>query len=91
MRSWKTLLIAAPIAMGLLAAPAAEAHWRGDGWRGGHDWHHHDDGGAVAGAIIGLGVGAMIGAIAASQQPHYAPQAYAPPPPAYYAPGYAQY
>ena len=98
MRSWKTLLIAAPIAAGLLAAPAAEAHWhgdgwRGDGWRGGYGWHHHDDGDALAGAIIGLGIGALIGgAIAASQQPHYAPQAYAPPPPpAYYAPGYAHY
>ena len=93
MRSWKTLLIAAPVAMGLLAAPAAEAHWRGDGWRGGgYGWHHeHDDGGAVAGAIIGLGIGALIGAMAASQQPRYAPQAYAPPPPVYYAPGYAQY
>jgi len=87
MRSWKTLLIAAPVALGLLAAPAAEAHWRGDGWHGDRGWHHdHDDGGAVAGAIIGLGVGALIGAMAASQQPHYAP-----PPAAYYAPSYAQY
>ena len=95
MRSWKTLLIAAPIAAGLLAAPAAEAHWRGDGWRGDRGWHHHDDGGAVAGAIIGLGVGALIGGAIVASQPHYAPQyyapAYAPPPPAYYAPSYAQY
>jgi hypothetical protein len=87
MRSWKMLLIAAPIAMGLLAAPAAEAHWRGD-WHGGYGWHHHDDGGAVAGAIIGLGVGALVGGAIAASQPHY----YAPPAPVYYAPpGYAQY
>ncbi len=98
MRSWKTLSIAAPVALGLLAAPAAEAHWRGDGWRGGgygYGWHHeHDDGGAVAGALLGLGIGALIGGAIVASQPHYAPPApayYAPPPPAYYAPGYAQY
>ncbi len=106
MRTWKTLLMAAPIAAGLLAAPAAHADWRdhgrhgewhGDrgGWhRGG--WEHHDDhGGAIAGAVIGLGVGALLGgAIAAQQQPYYAappPVAYAPPPAYYSAPAYPGY
>ena len=28
----KTFLIAAPVALGLLAAPAAHAEWRGGGW-----------------------------------------------------------
>ena len=36
MRIWSTLLIAAPIAAGLLAAPAANADWRDQrGWHGG--------------------------------------------------------
>ena len=89
MRTWSTLLIAAPIAAGLLAAPAAHADrghhggWdRGD-WHGDRGWHHdHDDGGAVAGAILGLGAAAVIGGIIASQPPRY----YAPPPPVVYSP-----
>lgn len=116
MRTWKTLLIAAPIAAGLLAAPAAHADWRGhDGWhgdrgshggwhgdrdwRGDRGWQRHDDhGGAIAGAVIGLGVGALLGGALAAQQPYYArppvayaqpPVAYAPPPAYYSAPTYA--
>lgn len=114
MRTWKTLLIAAPIAAGLLAAPAAHADWRGDrggwhgdhggggpGWggRGGPGWggerRDHDDGGAVAGAVIGLGLGALLGgAIIAQQQPYYAPPppvVYAPPPVVYAPPPQAYY
>lgn len=92
MRTWSKLLIAAPIAAGLLAAPAAHADehhdrggWHGGdrGWHGGGgDWHRHDDGGAVAGAVLGLGAAAIIGGVIASQQPQY----YAPPPPVVYAP-----
>jgi hypothetical protein len=83
----KALLIAAPIAAALLAAPAAHAEWRGHGgggWHGGGGgWHgggyRHDRGPGVAGAILGLGAAAVIGGVIASQ-------AYAPPPPVYYAP-----
>ena len=65
MRIWSKLLIAAPVAAGLLAAPAANADWRdqrgwhGDqrGWHGGgHEgWHHHDnDNGNAAAAEAAL-------------------------------------
>jgi hypothetical protein len=90
MGTWSKLLIAAPIAAGLLAAPAAHADWHGDrgwhgggGWHGDRGWHHdHDNGGAIAGAILGLGAAALIGGAIASSQPRY----YAPPPPVVYAP-----
>ena len=40
MRIWSKLLIAAPIAAGLLAAPAANADWRDQrGWHGDRGWH----------------------------------------------------
>jgi hypothetical protein len=103
----KSLLIAAPVAAGLLAAPAAHADWRhhgGGGWGGPARHYDHGHGGGIspaAGALIGLGVGALIGGVIASQTPVYAapPVAYAPPPayyppaPAYYAPApaYAPY
>src|SRR4051794_13682315 len=50
MLSIKALLIAAPIAVGLLAAPAAHAEWRhggGAGWGhgGGGGWGHGGGGG----------------------------------------------
>ena len=103
MRIWSTLLIAAPVAAGLLAAPAANADWRDQrGWHGDRGWHgggyqggyhhDHDDGGAAAAAVLGLGAAAIIGGVIASQQPRY----YAPPPPVVYAPpppyysGYSQ-
>ena len=48
MMRFKALLIAAPVAAGLLAAPAAHAEWHGHGggghggaWHGG-DWHGGD-------------------------------------------------
>ena len=101
----KTFLIAVPVALGLLSAPVAHAEWRhqgGGGWGhhgGGWDHHaggwghqgyrHRGNGGAVAGALLGLGAAAVIGGIIASQQPQYAPpQAYYAPQPSYY-PGYA--
>jgi hypothetical protein len=86
MKRLNALLIAAPVALGLLAAPAAQAEWRGHGgggWdRGGWNrggWEHREHrGNALAGALLGLGAAAVIGGIIASQ-----------PPPAYYpAPGY---
>ena len=77
MTSLKTLLIAAPVAMGLLAAPAAHAEWRG------HWGHPHGGWGLpLAGAILGA---AVVGGIIASQPP----VVYAPPPAYYPAPAYA--
>ena len=90
----KSLLIAAPIAAGLLAAPAAHAEWRGHGggWGGHGDWHGggwHGDGwrggGPLVGALVGLGAAAVIGGLIASQPVYAAPPpvVYAPPPPPY--------
>lgn len=96
MRTGTCTVIAAVAALGLVAAPMAHADWHRD-WRGDHHYYHHDDdddgGGVAAGALIGLGLGALVGgAIAASQQPYYAPPpvAYAPPPAYYPAPSYYQ-
>src|SRR5450755_1647052 len=82
MRIWSSLLIAAPVVVGLLAAPAAHADWHHNGdWHGhggGGDWHHNNNNGGnvAAGVIGGLAVGAIIGGVIASQQQPY----YAPPP-----------
>jgi hypothetical protein len=81
------LLVAVPETVGLLAASPAEAYWRRGHWFG--------PGPAIAGAIVGLGVGAAIAG--AYPRPYYAPPpvVYAPPPvvyappPVYYGyPGY---
>ena len=84
----KSLLIAAPVAVGLLSAPVAHAEWRGHGGGGHGGWGHrgggwggHHGNGALTGALLGLGAAAVIGGVIASQ-----PQYYAPPPPVYYAP-----
>jgi hypothetical protein len=95
----KTLLIAVPIALGLLAAPAAHAQWRGHGgwehggwdrggWGHGRFEHRHDDR-ALTGALLGLGAVAVVGGIIASQQPP--PAYYAPQPPYYSQPSYYSY
>lgn len=88
MRTRASTLLAAIAAIGLVAAPAAHAQPRD--WRGrGHFEHRgHGPGPAVAGALVGLGVGALVGgAIVAAQQPYYAPPPVAyPPPGAYYPP-----
>jgi len=74
----KPLVFAAVLAAGTLAAPAAQADWRG---RGHHGYGY--GGGAALGAIIGLGAGVAIGSA-------FAPPAYYAPPPVYYGlpPGY---
>ena len=84
----KSLLIAAPIAAGLLAAPAAHADWHrgggGGGWHGNYGHYHgggywnHGGGIGLGGALLGLGAAAVIGGAIASQ-------AYVPPPPVVYA------
>jgi hypothetical protein len=103
MMRFKALMIAAPMAAALLAAPAAHADWHGHGggeyhgggyhgggyhgggYHGG-GWHgdYHHGGPGVGGALLGLGAAAVIGGVIASQ-------AYAPPPPVYYAPPPAYY
>ncbi len=90
MLRFKALMIAAPVAFGLLAAPAAHAEWhgRGGGWHGGYG---HHGGPGVAGAIIGLGAAAVLGGVIASQAYGPPPVYYAPPPPVYYAPPQAYY
>jgi hypothetical protein len=102
MRMWSTLMVAAPVAAGLLVAPAAHADWQnhhdwhGGGWNQGwhQSWHHedHDNGAGVAAAVLGLGAAAILGGVLASQQPRYyappPPVVYAPPPGYYAAPGY---
>ena len=102
----KSLMIAAPIAAGLLAAPAAHAEWRGHGGYGHYYGGYHGGwrGPGVAGAILGLGAAAIVGGVIASQayapppvvyaapRPYYAPPpAYYAPPPGYYAPPPAYY
>jgi len=93
----KTLLIAAPVAAGLLAAPAAQAEWRGYGGYGHYHYYHGGwRGPGVAGAIVGLGAAAVVGGVIASRAYLPPPVVYAPPPvyyalpPAYYPapPGY---
>jgi hypothetical protein len=99
-------MIAAPIAAGLLAAPAAHAEWRGHGGYGHYYGGYHGGwrGPGVAGAILGLGAAAIVGGVIASQayapppvvyaapRPYYAPPpAYYAPPPGYYAPPPAYY
>lgn len=90
----RALIFAGVMAAGMLAAPAAEADWR---YRGGPGWgpryyaapryyappRYYGPGPGVAGAIIGLGVGAAIAGAFATPPPYYY---YAPPPPVYYAP-----
>jgi len=81
-------LFAGALLAGALAAPAAEADWRGrpGGWYGPARGYHpyapryhgprtYGPGHGALGAIIGLGAGVAIGSALA-----------APPPPVYYAP-----
>jgi hypothetical protein len=80
----KTLFIAAPVALGLLAAPAAHAEWRGhDGGYHGGGWGHRGYGVPLVGALLGA---AVVGGIIASQPAYAPPPVYYAPPPAYYAP-----
>jgi hypothetical protein len=94
----KTVLIAAPLAVGLLVTPAARANPHGGGGpHGSLGFHgdprlhsglrrdfHRDP--FVGGVFLGLGAGALAGGVIASQT-CYAPWPYCyPPPPVYYAP-----
>jgi hypothetical protein len=91
MTRFKALLIAAPIATALAAAPMAHADWHGHD-RGRHgEWHGDHRGPGVGGLLLGLGAAAVVGGVIASQGYAPPPAYYAPPPvyyppPAYYAP-----
>ncbi len=85
-------LFAGALLAGALAAPAAQADWRGrhGGWHGpprGYHYHaprYYGPGYGALGAIIGLGAGVAIGSALAAPPPppvYYAPP---PPPPPYY-------
>ncbi len=70
-----------------LSLPAAAQPWRGHGRYDRHDYRRDDHrgpgaGAIVGGALLGLGLGAVIG----SQLAAPPPVVYAPPPPQYYAP-----
>ncbi len=91
----RTLLLATPAAVALLVAPTAHADWRGGHGYGphyGYPYHgggYHGGGGVgvVAGALLGLGVGAVIaGALAPPVYVAPPPVVYAPPPVMYAAP-----
>ncbi len=91
-------LIALALAATLAAPlPASAQNWhdrgrhydRGHGHDRGYDHRGGNGGAAVGGALLGLGVGALIGGALASSQPAYRPPPpvyYAPPPPGYNAP-----
>lgn len=77
----------------------AQPHYRGPphgwhhgppprAWHGGHYYHDGNDAGAaIAGALLGLGLGVVVGgAIANSAAPPPPVYYSAPPPPTYYAP-----
>ncbi len=78
----RTRIFSLLLATAMLTAPplAAQADWHGgDGGGGGGQF--------FGGALLGLGIGALMGG--ALSQPGYAPPPpayYPPPPPAYYAP-----
>ena len=94
----RTLTVAAAVVVGLLAPAVAQADprdhrrgWETRGWYGDRGFHHHRGGnGALAGALAGLGVAAVVGGIVASQPQYHPPPVvtYAPPPAYYPAPGY---
>lgn len=90
-------LAALPLVAGIATASPAEAQWR-RGWGGPGYYHHYrgvGPGAIVGGALLGLGVGALLAAPYAAPPPvvyapppaYYPPPAYAyAPPPAYYSP-----
>jgi hypothetical protein len=86
MSTWKTLLIAAPIAASLLAANNAQAGWGGPGGGGHGGEHGHFDRGGFSrhfdhhdGLFFGaLGLGALLGGAVVVQQQYYAQPVYVP-------------
>lgn len=83
MINMKKLMLAAT---GAAVLAMAVAPTQAMAWRGGY--HHHHGGGAWPFALVGgLAAGALIAGAANDRDRYYdRPVAYAPPPPAYYAP-----
>jgi hypothetical protein len=81
------------LSLSLVVAPSVQAKdWhggdrRGGDWRGGRGHHGGDNGAAIIGGLLGLGVGAAIASGGGVPPPaYYAPPPgyYTPPPPAVY-------
>ncbi len=88
MINFKKMTIAA-VGAAVLATAVVPAQAMAGGWRGGYYHHHHHGGGAWPFALVGgLAAGALIASAANDRNDRYyaQPVAYAPPPPAYYAP-----
>lgn len=90
---FRTISAAAVIgAMALPAVASAQPYRPHPAYRYEHRDYHHGGppvGAVVGGALLGLGVGAVLGGVLAPPPPaYYAPPPvyYAPPPPTYYAP-----
>ena len=90
----RTVLLAAPAALALLAAPAAHADWYQHGGAryaphyGYHGGGYHGGvvGPVVAGALVRRGIGAVAAAVLAPPVVYAPPPVYYAPPPGYYAP-----
>lgn len=91
MTRFHAAIAACVLAFGAVATQPALADWR---YRGHRQYHHYDHGGAavLGGALLGLGVGAALGAVLAPPPVIYAPPPvfyYPPPPQPYWEPAYA--
>lgn len=99
----KTILCSiSALALAVIAVSPVDSSYAWDrwhhegGWRGGREWGDRGDCGGcgIAGALLGLGVGAAVGAaMAGDGPPPYAPPpaGYYPPPGVYYPPPQAVY
>ncbi len=96
-KSLPLTLAAAVMALGVTATAPAQAQWRGGYY--GHYRYGIGPGAIVGGALLGLGVGALLAAPYAVPPPvvyapppvYYPPPAYAYAPPPYYPPYYRPY
>jgi hypothetical protein len=87
LRAFGALALVAALAVPL-ATPASAQRWdhrggydRGRGYEGNRGYGRDNSGAVIGGALLGLGVGALVGGAYLAQ-----PRVYAAPPPVYYAP-----
>lgn len=96
-RSLGALAIGAVMTASIAGSAIAEPHdhgwhhdrWHDGGWHGDRGYYQDNTGAAIGGALLGLGVGALLGStLAPPPQAYYAPppQSYYAPPPVYYPP-----